>query len=287
MPTRNEIESMIFLLEDPDPQVHGPVRQHMVRLGETAVPLIDGIRAGTKNGATAKTLGDILHEITFATLEQEFLLLFDGGLKTVFDLEKGMLLLARVGDPTLRTELYSRRLSSMSRELWMDLHGASSPIDEMRYVLDYMFVKSGFQGPENDDLKPEYSYLNRVMDTKRGIPLSLAMVTLFLSARLEVPFFGVNFPYHFLLGFRLKEQTYYVDPHQAYRLLTRKDCERFLNLQNLPIDEDFFRVTTPAEMLARCMRNLLVAYQSQDDMLRFGHVRILLEHITLYFDLKG
>src|SRR5690606_2254983 len=75
MPTRNEIESMIFLLEDPDPQVHGPVRQHMVRLGETAVPLIDGIRAGTKNGATAKTLGDILHEITFATLEQEFLLL--------------------------------------------------------------------------------------------------------------------------------------------------------------------------------------------------------------------
>lgn len=287
MPTYSEIESLVNLLEDPDPAIHKPVYEHIVSLGEAAIPLIDEFRVTIRNAEMERTLSDILHRITFPGLEQEFLVMMDLGFNSIHDLEMASLLLCRMAYPTLRTELYSRRISALSQELWAALHDAETPTDEVRIITEYLFIKSGFKGPETAKHNAEHSYLHRVIDTRTGIPLSLSLLALFVTNRLNVHLYGVNFPFHFLLATEIDGQTLYIDPTAPDRLLTRDECDKFLLLNGLQPSSQYYQIADPSDMLARLMRNLLAAYQDENDTLRYHHTRILLEHLLTYTNLKS
>lgn len=49
MSTRSEIESLMFLMEDPDPFVQEQVHLRFQELGDQAVPLLDQIRVESKD----------------------------------------------------------------------------------------------------------------------------------------------------------------------------------------------------------------------------------------------
>jgi regulator of sirC expression with transglutaminase-like and TPR domain len=273
---------MIVLLEDPDPEIHLSVAEHMAKLGESAVPIIDEFRAKNRNQETSKILSMVLHKITFPSIEQDFLTILDLGLRDLYDLEKAMFLLSRIGDPTLRTEMYSRRLSTMSQDMWADTHFAESGMDEVRIALQYIFSRYGLKGSEGDRHSSSNSYIHSVLDTKRGIPLSLALVTMFVTNRINIPLIGINFPFHFLLAIDRDGTILYVDPTNAERLLTRSECDQFLQLNALKPSDSYYDVASPTDMLARSMRNLLAAYQEEKDTVRFHNVKILLEHLNVY-----
>lgn len=276
---------MIVLLEDPDPEIHLSVAEHMAKLGESAVPIIDEFRAKNRNQETGKILSMVLHKITFPSIEQDFLTILDLGLRDLYDLEKAMFLLSRIGDPTLRTEMYSRRLSTMSQDMWADTHFAESGMDEVRIALQYIFSRYGLKGSEGDRHSSSNSYIHSVLDTKRGIPLSLALVTMFVTNRINIPLIGINFPFHFLLAIDRDGTILYVDPTNAERLLTRSECDQFLQLNALKPSDSYYDVASPTDMLARSMRNLLAAYQEEKDTVRFHNVKILLEHLNVYHSL--
>ena len=286
MLSRSEIESLIILLEDPDPDVHLAVSDHMATLGEAAVPIIDEYRALHRHQNTGKLLSAVLHRITFPAIEQEFLTLLDLGLNDLHDLEKAAFLVCRLADPTLRTELYSRRLSSMSQELWVETHFAKSSTDEVRIALNYLFSRYGLKGAQGEHHSSDSSYIHKVLDTKQGIPLSLAMIALFVANRINIPLIGINFPFHFLLAAETDIHTFYIDPTEPYRLLSRKECDQFLQLNGLQPDDSYYSVATPYDMLARFMRNLLAAYQQEKDSVRLRSVTILLEHLNVYHSLR-
>jgi regulator of sirC expression with transglutaminase-like and TPR domain len=277
---------MIVLLEDPDPEIHLSVADHMAKLGESAVPIIDEFRAKNRNQAIAKILSTVLHKITFPSIEQDFLTMLDLGLRDLYDLEKAMFLLSRIADPTLRTENYSRRLSTMSQEMWADTHFAESGLDESRIALDYIFSRYGLKGPEGERHSSSNIYIHNVLDTKRGIPLSLALVTLFVTNRINIPLLGINFPFHFLLATDRDGTILYFDPTNAERLLTRSECDQFLQLNGLIPSDSYYSVASPTDMLARSMRNLLAAYQEENDTVRFHNVKIMLEHLNVYHSLS-
>ena len=63
MSIRAEIESLMFLLEDPDPFVQEQVQLRFMELGDRAVPLLDQIRVQTKD-KEGKRAKEVLHQLT-------------------------------------------------------------------------------------------------------------------------------------------------------------------------------------------------------------------------------
>ena len=57
----------------------------------------------------------------------------------------------------------------------------------------------GFTGNTDDYYSPENSYINRVLETKLGIPISLSLMYACVLARLGIHCQPINFPRHFLL----------------------------------------------------------------------------------------
>jgi regulator of sirC expression with transglutaminase-like and TPR domain len=281
MVRREEIEALILLMDDPDPEVREAVAQRLNALGEDAVPLLDEFQSQTRDAVLKAKLTAVMHTLTIRSLEQEFLNYLDDGIKNLEDLEHGLFLLARFGTPTLRTELYVRKLDAMADELRLRLDYYGDPIEHMFMLLEYLFKEEGYRGNESEYFDPANSYLNVVMDRKRGLPISLALLVLFLSRRLDLAFQGVNMPLHFLLRYDCRGETFFIDAFNGGVVVKPEQCRGFLLQNGIEPTAAHFLPAEPADILARCMRNLINGYEKTGDAVRELHMKRWLRFLEL------
>jgi regulator of sirC expression with transglutaminase-like and TPR domain len=262
--TRSEIESLVFLMDDPDEFIRDSVLSRIYELGEASVPLLDEYRAKTQDAGLKSKIKDIIHDITFSGYQQEFISFLDNGIYNLDDLEEGIFLLSRLDDPTMRTRQYKVILDSMAADLEPRIRKATSQTGRMQAVLNYLYTESGFEGCHSDYLNPRHSYLHHVISNRIGIPLSLALVILFLANRLKLPFHGVNMPLHFLVKFESDGgRTLLIDPFNGGGILTKDQCILFLKKSGIKPSDAHFKRSPEIEMFSRFMRNLINGYQQQ------------------------
>ncbi|HKJ31524.1 MAG TPA: transglutaminase family protein, partial [Balneolales bacterium] len=162
MASKTEIESLIYLLDDPDPFINQKVTDRLLVLGEQAVPLLDEYRSVSKDENRESAINNIIHSITFSSLEEEFMNLVDDGIDTVADLEKGIFLIARFGDPTFRALPYREKLDRMAEEIANEIRFTIDPLEQMRQLIQYVFYDENYHGVEDDYFDPSNSYINKV-----------------------------------------------------------------------------------------------------------------------------
>ena len=125
----------------------------------------------------------------------------------------------------------------------------------------HLFQSLGFSGNESNYYDPDNSYLGRVIDTRRGIPVSLSALYLLLAKRLRIPVYGVGTPGHFLLGYRENGEQYFLDSFKKGKELDLAEVRRMLMRNGYEFRPEYLRPCGPRDILARMMRNLLSIYQ--------------------------
>jgi regulator of sirC expression with transglutaminase-like and TPR domain len=283
MKSKAEIESLIYLLEDPDPFVNKTVVNRLLKLGEQAVPLLDEYRIQSQDERQENAIINVIHNITFSELEEEFMNYVDNGINTVSDLEKGVFMIARFGDSTFRELPYRERLDKMADDIATDIKFTVDPVEQMRLLIQYVFYDENFHGVENDYFDPNNSYINRVIDRKTGIPITLALIVLFLADRLDLPFHGVNMPMHFLLKFQNETEQIFVDPFHRGKVVSMNQCSYFLKMNGVKPESYYFQNAPMPDILARSIRNLIYSYEKRDDTMRAEDLRKLLHYIDLTY----
>jgi len=182
--------------------------------------------------------------------------------------------LARDVHPQLVVPAYLSRLDAIANDVADLRPGLSATLryQAMRQVLvgDY-----GLRGNEDDYYDPENSYLNRVLDRRLGIPISLSIVWLEVARRLKWPAAGLGLPGHFIIRFDDNEHFVLVDPFKDGRTLTIDDCRRILDHHfdsKLPFSPEFLQPVDARTILARLLKNLRNIYIANRDWERVADV---------------
>src|SRR5207245_11486094 len=100
----------------------------------------------------------------------------------------------------------------------------------------------------------ENSYLNKVLERRTGIPISLSAVYLLLGKRLKLPVFGVGMPGHFLVKYEADRYRVFVDSINGGSLLTQTHCARFLDQAGYGFDERYLQKTPARSILIRILK---------------------------------
>ena len=168
------------------------------------------------------------------------------------------------------------------------------PLQRLRWLNRYFFHELGFGGNVNNYYDPSNSYLNEVLRTRRGIPISLAVIYMEIAGQLGLRAQGISFPAHFLVKFSLLSGPHngevIIDPFTG-RSLSRDELDDMLGpykrSQGLVGEFDvplglFLQAAPPREILARMLRNLKEIHSTSEDWPRLLHVLdrlvILLPH---------
>jgi regulator of sirC expression with transglutaminase-like and TPR domain len=143
-----------------------------------------------------------------------------------------------------------------------------------------LFGEIGFKGNTADYEDPDNSYLNRVIDSKRGIPISLSAVFLAVARRVSLPVQGVGMPFHFLLKYRGPLGEVFLDAFHGGKLVTARECAALLAREKVSLQEEHLRAVSDREILARMLGNLLRIYLKVEDQRRYDRVSAMLKLLS-------
>ncbi|WP_111324575.1 SirB1 family protein [Thermosporothrix hazakensis] len=133
------------------------------------------------------------------------------------------------------------------------------------------FEEEGFHGNTEDYFNPENSYLNKVLEERTGIPITLSLLYIEIARRAGLSLDGIGLPYHFVVRCRLPEGFIYIDPFHSGNLLTEQDCialiQRFARTRVRP-QSSWFKPVSRKMLLFRMLNNLKRIYLDSDDFER-------------------
>lgn len=159
--------------------------------------------------------------------------------------------------PDLDVEAVGRRLDALAEGLG-DLEG----------LRKRLFAELGFTGEAATYYHPDNSFLHRVLERRRGIPITLSVLTLEVARRARVPLQPIGMPGHFLL--RDPVSGSYVDPYHAGAVLDEEGCEAVFRSatgagQDVPFGDFLLPVVGAAQVLERLLGNLAILYRVNAD----------------------
>lgn len=263
--TIGEIESLIYLLDDPDPQVQSGVRERFRELGENAVPLLDQYRSGSMKTSEREAINGLIYSITVDHLFEDYSEVISNGIYSITDLENALLILSRLGNPTLRTEEIRKKLDQMASAIGSKISYTPSMSEKMQIMLQYVFRELRFRGDTDDYHHIDNATIDRVVERRKGLPIMLSLVVLFLSRRLGLPFYGVNMPIHFMLMYETHNQVILIDPFDGGTIVTYNQCYYFLKKNGIDPRPEHLSKAKPSEVLIRCIRNMINSYRKLND----------------------
>jgi regulator of sirC expression with transglutaminase-like and TPR domain len=281
MTTKTEIESLIYLLDDPDPEVQVGVKKRFEELGEHAVPLLDEYRSELINDTERSSVNNIIYNITIGSLFEDFSLLLEQGVDSPRKLEEAVLLLCRFGNPTLRMRDYTDKLDMFARQISSDVAYTPSVREKMQILLQFVFRELRFRGDSKEYHDPENARLDRVIERRKGLPILLSMIVIFIGRRLSLPFYGVNMPIHFMLLYETPNQDVLIDPFDGGTIVSYDQCYYFLKKNGIEPRAEHLQRSPEQDILARCIRNMIHSYSKSGDEKKVADLRDLLQMVEL------
>ena len=163
-------------------------------------------------------------------------------------------------------------LARLKRRLSAD----APALQRLRSLNQFFYRDLNFGGNVNDYYDPDDSYLSAVLRTRRGIPISLAVIWLELAQGLGLNAFGVAFPGHFMLKVNLPKGQVVMDPFTGQSLSREELSERlepYKHRSGLVGDFEapiglYLQVAPPRDIIARMLRNLKEIHRTQEDWAR-------------------
>ncbi len=148
----------------------------------------------------------------------------------------------------------------------------AGPVQKLRILNQFFYGDLGFGGNLNDYYDPDNSYVHRVLATRRGIPVALAVLWMEMAQGLGLAARGVGFPGHFLIKINLPMGQVVIDPLNGQSLSREELAERLepyrRSGQHEAMDAPlglFLQTAASRDIVARMLRNLKEIFQSRND----------------------
>ncbi|MGI8423711.1 MAG: SirB1 family protein, partial [Chloroflexota bacterium] len=184
------------------------------------------------------------------------------------------MLIARLGNPALDAHDYARRLDLVGEAAAGYAAGATEA-DRLAGAIDYqLFSVLGFHGNADDYAEPENSYLDQVIERRKGIPITLSLLYMEIAQRVGLRCDGVGYPGHFIVRAGDPEEPIFIDPfHQGARL-DREELLAGLRAHSLggATPESFLAAVTRRQLVQRMLNNLHVSFRERRDLERWRAV---------------
>lgn len=185
------------------------------------------------------------------------------------DLAKAALYIAQEEYPDLDPEEYLNALDTMAVELQERLPDSRYPLRVIQCINQYLYDDLRFSGNKIDYYDPRNSFLNDVIDRRLGIPITLALVYLEVSRRIDFPMMGVGMPGHFLIRPDISDVEMFVDAFDRGNVIFSQDCQERLSdmfQQPVTLKPEFLAPVNNRQFLARMLTNLKFIYLKQQNL---------------------
>lgn len=266
----SRLDAMIELLDDTSPTVVEAVRSALVEDDKRVDGALRRASSSDRPRLRARARSILLARERRATIRR----LLGHVARHDVDLERALFLLGALDRRRLDRRPYVKALDAMAAQVRDEAASARDRETAPVALAEVLGNRMGFLGSEVDYDHPDNVHLHRAIERKRGMPLTLVAIYLFVARRAGIRAAAVPLPGHVMCRIYSGDRAYLVDPFHGGKLRTREDCVRYLALHELVPRAAWFRDATDRDLFQRQVRNLMRSYDVRG---RLDEARGLLE----------
>jgi regulator of sirC expression with transglutaminase-like and TPR domain len=197
-----------------------------------------------------------------------------------FPLLEAAIAIAQDEYPELDVEQVLGEVDQLLARLKRRMPADSTALTKLRILNQFFYRDLAFSGNVNNYYDPDNSYPHTVLRSRRGIPISLAVLWLELAQGLGLNARGVAFPGHFMVKVNLPKGQVVIDPFTGQSLSREDLSERlmpFKHLNDLSESEMaesdiplglYLQSAKPRDIITRMLHNLKEVHKTAEDWQR-------------------
>ncbi|HEU4717893.1 MAG TPA: transglutaminase-like domain-containing protein, partial [Bacteroidia bacterium] len=267
---RTEVNALISLLDDPDEHVFSQIREKLLSLGTDVIPVLESAWENSFDSVLQQRIENIIHKIQFDEIRRS---LREWSFPENQDLLSGAILIAKYQYPDLDESHIRRHIEQIKQDIWLELNNNLTALEKIRVINHILFDVHGFSANTTNYHAPQNSYINNVLETKKGNPVSLSIIYAVIAQDLRIPVYGVNLPGHFILayvdngpGFSLDADNtdrvlFYINPFSRGAPVNKKEIDAFIRQQRLDPKPEYYTPCSNLQIIRMLLNNLIASYE--------------------------
>lgn len=265
-----ELKALIRLLDEPDHKVYDQIKDQIFSYGFDAIPALESTWENSFDNLIQQRSLDLIHEIQF---ENTYIDLNKWAHFQFHDLLKGFILVSKYNYPDLDEDVITKKVNAIIQDVWLEINSDLTGLEKIRVINHIFFDVHHFRGNKKNFYSPDNFFINNVLDTKLGNPLSLGLLYLIVCQSLKIPIYGINLPKHFILAFvdsnfikkdaaiRQKDVLFYLNPFNKGAVFTKNEVDLYVEQMKLPKDNAYYTPVNHLVMINRLLEDLIFSYE--------------------------
>jgi regulator of sirC expression with transglutaminase-like and TPR domain len=267
---KQELHAIITLLEDPDHEIYEAVYQSLMEKGVDVVPDLEKAWETSVDAGIQDKIENIIQKIQLNFVHKLLSNWIRDGAQDIID---GAYIVAKYQYPDLGLFEITNPIERIKHDCWLEINENLTALEKVRILNRIIYETHKFTANTTNYYSPQNSYLNQVILSKKGNPISLGIIYIAIAQKLGLPIFGVNLPKNFVLaykdefnefvnpGSKSDNILFYINPFNKGAVLGRKEIDFFLKQQNITPDDMFYQPCSNVEIIQRLLLNLIYSYE--------------------------
>ncbi|HQI44776.1 MAG TPA: transglutaminase-like domain-containing protein [Bacteroidales bacterium] len=289
MKNDSQLKALISMVDEPNDAIYADIVAEIMAYGKDIIPILEESWENTLEHHSQDRILQIIHKIQYNSIIEELAEWVKNGSS---DLLSAYLLITRFQYPDIKANLILPQIERIRNDIWLEMNDQLTALEKVKVINHVIYDVYGFIGNKEDFHAPENAYLNTMLQTKNGNPLSLGMLYLILIAPLNLPIYGVNFPEHFVLCYTNEKEDeqlsflekndilFYINAFSKGAVFSKKEATVFMKEHGIASNELFFKPCTNLDIIRRLINNLIYSYEKLGSQEKVTELNVLLETIN-------
>ena len=269
---KRKLQALINLLDDPNLFVFETVEKELLKENHDIIPALEEKWESSFDERCQERIETLIQDLQFKQTKK----LIGDWLKTKeHNLLEGVLLIDRIQYPDLNQLKINHKIGSIKNSIWIELNNSFTILEKTTILNYFLFNVHGFSINFQNIHSPQNCFLNQVLETKKGNPLSISILYIIISRLLGLPTQFIDFPRNPLIAIvdpelarqvhgdiRNSNVLFYINPSNKGAITSRKEIEYHLNKNNYTPLEEYTEPKDDFHLIQSHLGFLMKAYQS-------------------------
>ena len=265
-----ELISLVSLIDEPDDRIYEQIKDKILSYGLEVIPVLENVWENSFDNVIQQRIETIIHTIQFDNVFDE---LKKWMLFQKHDLLRGFLLVTKYQYPDLDEEKIIKEIGKISQDVWLELNKNLTALENVKVFNHILYDLHGFRGNKKNFHAPQNMYINNVLESKKGNPLSLSIIYSVIAQSLKIPVYGVNLPEYFILAYTkdfVKESSrklyeaevlFYINAFNKGAVFSINELNYFIKQLKLEPEKRYFVPCNNVEIIQRLIFSLISSYE--------------------------
>lgn len=281
-----EINALFHLLDDPDQEVYDTVANKILLFGKEIIPNLENLWENTVDESIQERIEQLIHRVHYKDLQ---VALQQWNKDTPPDLMQGAMLVARYQYPDMQASAIQVEIDRIKRNIWLELNNYLTPLEQINVLNSMIYNYFGLKGEEVAYVRKNQFFINQVIESRKGNPITNGIIYQSLCAMLDLPVYAVNIPRQFILAYfdsfydfsdpspmpDAYRILFFIDPIQG-QIYSHQDVESYLKRMSMPPTPSFFTPQSNNRIIQFLLEELSKCFQDDKDAYKQEELRNLI-----------